>query len=51
MKEEEMGRACGTYWEKKNAYTISVGKEERRSPVGRTMHRWEGNLRVCHKEI
>jgi hypothetical protein len=33
IKENEMGRAYGTYGEKRNAYRILVGKPERMKPV------------------
>jgi hypothetical protein len=26
IKDDEMGRTCSTYWEKRNARRISVGK-------------------------
>jgi hypothetical protein len=30
-----MGRAGSTNWEKRNAYTVLVGKPEEESPLGR----------------
>jgi hypothetical protein len=33
VKEDEMGRACSTNGEKKNAYRILVGKPEGRRPL------------------
>jgi hypothetical protein len=35
VKEDEMGRACNTHGEKKNAYGIFVGKPEGKTPLGR----------------
>jgi hypothetical protein len=37
--------------ESKNAYTISVGKPERKKPLGRPRHIWEDNTKMDHKEI
>jgi hypothetical protein len=41
VKEDEMGRACGTNGgrEKLNAYRILVGKPEGKRPLGRPRHR------------
>jgi hypothetical protein len=35
VKEDEMGRACSTNRERRNAYRILVGKPEGRRPLGR----------------
>jgi hypothetical protein len=35
VKEDEMGRACSTNGEKRNAYRILVGKQEGKKPLGR----------------
>jgi hypothetical protein len=32
--------------EVKNAYSISVGKPERKRPLGRPKRRWEDNIRM-----
>jgi hypothetical protein len=34
VKKDEMGGACSTNGEKKNAYGILVGKPERKRPLG-----------------
>jgi hypothetical protein len=34
---------CGTYWEKRGAYRVLVGKPEGERPLGRPRHRWEDN--------
>jgi hypothetical protein len=39
LKEDEMGRACSTSGEKRNAYRILVGKPEAKRPLGRPRHR------------
>jgi hypothetical protein len=40
IKEDEMGRACITNGEKRNAYRILGGKPECKRPLGRPRHRW-----------
>jgi hypothetical protein len=35
VKEDEIGRACSTNGETKNAYRILVGKPEGKRPLGR----------------
>jgi hypothetical protein len=37
--------------EMRNAYKILVGKPERKSPLGRSRHRWEDNIRMYLREI
>jgi hypothetical protein len=34
-----------------NAYTILVGKPERKRPLGRKRIRWEGNVQTDLREI
>jgi hypothetical protein len=41
-----MGGACSTYWEKRGAYRILVGRPERRRPLGRPRRRWEDNIKT-----
>jgi hypothetical protein len=40
VKEDEMGRACGTNGERRNACRILVGKREGKRPVGIPRRRW-----------
>jgi hypothetical protein len=50
-KEDEMGRACSTNGEKRNAYRILVGKSEGKRPRGRPRRRWMDNIKMDLKEI
>jgi hypothetical protein len=45
-----MGRACKTYGEKRNVYTILVGKPEGKRPLGRARRRWEVNIKMNLRE-
>jgi hypothetical protein len=36
--------------EKRNAYTILVGKLEGKSPLGRPRHKWEDNIKINLRE-
>jgi hypothetical protein len=38
-------------WEKRNAYRLSVGKSEGKSPLGRTRRRWVDNIRMDLGEV
>jgi hypothetical protein len=40
-----MGRACNMNGEKKNAYTILVGKLEGKIPLGRPRRRWVDDMK------
>jgi len=46
-----MGGACGTYWEKRNAYMVLLGKPEGKRPLGRLKRSWEDNIEMDHKEV
>jgi hypothetical protein len=51
VKEDEMGRACSTNGENRNAYRILVGKPEGKRPLGRPIHRWLDNIKMDLREI
>jgi hypothetical protein len=51
VKEDEMGRACSTNGEKRNAYRILVGNPEGKRPLGRPRHRWVDNIKMDLREI
>jgi hypothetical protein len=46
VKEDEMGSACSTNWEKRNAYTVLVGKPEGKRPLGRPRRRWVDSIKM-----
>jgi hypothetical protein len=50
-KEDEMGRACSTNGEKRNAYRILVGKPERKRPLGRPRRSWVDNIKMDLRAI
>ena len=41
--EDELGRACGTYGEERNAYGVLVGKPQGKRPRGRLRGKWESH--------
>jgi hypothetical protein len=51
VKEDEMGRACSTNWEKRNSFRILVGNPERKRPQGRPRRRWVDNIKMDLREI
>jgi hypothetical protein len=51
VKENEMGRACSTHGEKRNAYRVLVGKSEGNRLLGRPRLGWEDNIKMDLKEI
>jgi hypothetical protein len=51
VKKDEMGGACSTNGEKRNAYRILVGKPEGKRPLGRPRRRWVDNIKIDLREI
>jgi hypothetical protein len=47
----EMGRACSTNEEKRNAYRLLVGNPEGKRPLKRTRRRWVDNIKMDLREI
>ena len=48
--KNEMGRACGMYRGKINAYTVLVGKPEEKRRLGRRDQRWRIILKLILKK-
>jgi hypothetical protein len=46
-----MGRVWSMHGAKRNAYSILVGKPEGKRPLGRSICRWESNVKMDHREI
>jgi hypothetical protein len=40
IKEDEVGRACGTHGEGRVVYRVWVGRHEGKRPLGRPRRRW-----------
>jgi hypothetical protein len=51
FKKNEVGKACGTYWKKKVAYRVLVGKPEGKRPLARPRGRWLDNTKMYFKEV
>jgi hypothetical protein len=51
IKEDEMGRACSTNRENRNAYRILVGKPEGKRPLGRPRRRWVDTIKIDLREV
>jgi hypothetical protein len=51
VKEDEIGRACSTNVEMRNAYRILVGKAEGKRPIERPKHRWVDDFKIDRREI
>jgi hypothetical protein len=47
----EMGGACSTNGDKRNAYRILVGKPDGKRPLGRARCRWVDIIKMDLKEI
>jgi hypothetical protein len=46
-----MGGKYSTDWERRNVYSILVGKLEAQRPLGRPWRTWEDNIRIDIREI
>jgi hypothetical protein len=46
-----MSRAYNRHGEKRKAYGVSVGKPKERKPLGRSILRWEDNIKMDLREI
>jgi hypothetical protein len=50
VEEDELGGACSTNGEKRNAYRLLVGKPEGKRPLGRPRRRCVDNIRTDLEE-
>jgi hypothetical protein len=51
VKNDEMGRECSSYREKRNIYRFLVVKPEGKRSLGRPGRRWEDNIKMNLREI
>jgi hypothetical protein len=51
VEEAEVGRACNTNGEKRNACRLLVGKTEGKRPLGRPRCKWVDNIKMNLVEI
>jgi hypothetical protein len=49
--EDEIGRACSTNGEKRDAYGILVGKPEEKRPLRRLRLKWVDNIKMDLREM
>jgi len=51
IDKNEMDGECSTYVGKRNVYRVLVGKLREKSPLGRSRHRWEYNVKMDLQEL
>ena len=51
VKGTEMGRKCSKYGERRDAWTVLVGKTEGERLLERPRHRWENSIKVDHIKV
>jgi len=51
MKDDERGKANGTYREKRDTYSVLVKKPEGKRPIVRPRRRWKNNIKIDLQEI
>jgi hypothetical protein len=51
VKEDEMGRACSTNGEKRNAYRLLVGMPKGKTSLGKPRRTWVDNIKMDLREI
>jgi hypothetical protein len=50
-KDNEMGRACNIWGEKRNVCSLVGEKPEGKRPLGKPSHKWEDNTKMNLREI
>jgi len=50
IKKNEMGGACGTYWER-SLYRVLVGRPRGKGQLGRSRHGWKCNIKMELEEV
>ena len=51
IQKNEMGGACGAYWEGRGVYGVLVGKPEGKRPLGRHRRRLVDNIKMDIQEL
>jgi hypothetical protein len=51
VKEGEMGKACSTHGDNRNAYRVLVGRPEGKRPLGRPRCRWDDHVKMNLREV
>jgi hypothetical protein len=51
MKEDEVGRICGTHGKWRSVYRVLIERPEGKRPLGRPRHRWEDNIKMDVREM
>ncbi|KAJ4451263.1 hypothetical protein ANN_02724 [Periplaneta americana] len=47
----DMGRACSTYVRIRNAYSVLLGRPERKRPLGRPRRRWKDHIKMDLRKV
>ena len=50
IRDEEMGRACGTYEEERNTFRVLVGKAKGNRQLVKLRHIWEETVKIDLKK-
>ena len=50
IKKNEMGGACGTYWER-SLYGVLVGRPQGKRQIGRSRHGWKDKIKMERQEV
>jgi hypothetical protein len=50
-RKDDMRRVRSTYWKRRGACKVLVGKPQGKKPLGRTRHRWIDNITMNIQRI